>query len=84
MKHLAISTPCEAFCPRRWFADLLWTAFPSRSANDLARTAAPVLGVSTRQVRYWLEEANDAPVRHVVAVLAIAGAEIVFDRLGDP
>lgn len=63
---------------RRWFAALLWQAFPSRSAGDLAERAAPVLGVSTRQVRNWLDGEHDAALRHVLAVIAIAGAEVVF------
>ncbi len=63
---------------RRWFAALLWRAFPSRSAGDLAERAAPVLGVSTRQVRNWLDGEHSAALPHVLAVIAIAGAEVVF------
>lgn len=66
---------------RRWFRDLLWRAFPAKSENDLAVQAAPVLNVSTRQVRNWLREENDAKLKYVVAVLAVAGAEIVFKQI---
>jgi hypothetical protein len=77
-----IANPVEhGAASRRWFRDLLWRAFPSRSENDLAVKAAPALGVSTRQVRNWLREDNDASLRHVTAVLAIAGAEVIFTKI---
>lgn len=66
---------------RRWFCALLWRAFPSPSENDLAHKAAQVLGVSPRQVRNWLREEHDASLRYVTAVLAIAGAEIIFGKI---
>ncbi|HEV8034797.1 hypothetical protein, partial [Yoonia sp.] len=66
---------------RRWFRNLLWMAFPSRSENELANKAAAVLGVSPRQIRNWLREDNDASLRYVFAVLAIAGGEIVFKQI---
>lgn len=62
------------------FARMLWTAFPSSSERDLARRAAQVLGVSERQVINWLRCDHDASVSVVFAVMAIAGAEIVFAR----
>jgi hypothetical protein len=66
---------------RRWFRNLLWRAFPSRSENDLAVKAASVLDVSPRQVRNWLREENDASLRHVTAVMAVAGAEVLFTKI---
>jgi hypothetical protein len=66
---------------RRWFRNLLWRAFPSRSENDLATKAARVLDVSPRQVRNWLREENDASLRYVTAVMAIAGAEVLFTKI---
>lgn len=66
---------------RRWFRNLLWRAFPSRSENDLANKAASVLDVSPRQVRNWLREENDASLRYVTAVMAIAGAEVLFTKI---
>jgi acyl-CoA synthetase (AMP-forming)/AMP-acid ligase II len=66
---------------RRWFASLLWRAFPAASEHDLSLDAARVLGVSPRQVRNWLRCDHDAGLSTVLAVLAIAGAEIVFDRM---
>ena len=62
--------------PRRWFAELLWRAFPSRSERDLAATAAPVLDISERQVRNYLRELHDPSLTITLKVLAIAGAEI--------
>lgn len=69
---------------RKWFAALLWRAFPGcRSENEIAERAARVLDVSDRQVRNWLRCENDAGVRYVFAVLTIAGAQIVFRKEGD-
>jgi len=67
--------------PRSWFCGLLWRAFPSNSENELANKAARVLDVTPRQVRNWLRQENDASLKHVAAVLAVAGAEIVFKRI---
>jgi hypothetical protein len=66
---------------RRWFRDLLWYAFPSDSENSLAEKAAPVVGVSERQIRNWLGCHNDAALSHVLAVLAVAGAEVIFTKI---
>jgi hypothetical protein len=79
LKCLAKSADGSA--SRRWFRDLLWRAFPSRSEGELSAKAAPVLNVSPRQVRNWLREDNDASLRHVTAVMAIAGAEVLFTRI---
>ena len=66
---------------RRWFADLLWRAFPGPSEREVSAAAAAALGVSDRQVRNWLRCRHDAGLRHVLAVIAIAGAEVVFRRM---
>lgn len=66
---------------RRWFAGLLWRAFPAPSAAALAERAAGVLGVSERQVRNWLDERNDAGLSHITAVMLIAGCEVVFRQI---
>lgn len=34
-----------------------------------------------RQVVNWLRCNNDASLRHVIAVMALAGAEVVFDKV---
>lgn len=79
VKNLAdTANPCAA---RRWFSNMLWRAFPSASENDLAHKAAEVLDVSPRQVKNWLREEHDASLRYVTAVLAIAGAEIIFGKI---
>ena len=80
-KNLANSTD-HASASRRWFRNMLYRAFPSPSDCDLADKAARVLDVSPRQVRNWLNEDNDASLRYVTAVMAIAGAEIVFGHIG--
>lgn len=80
LKNLA-SNQDHAAASRRWFSQLLWRAFPSRSERELATRAALVLGVSPRQVTNWLREENDASLRYVTAVLAIAGAELVFGKI---
>jgi len=79
-KNLANSTD-HASASRRWFRNLLYKAFPSPSDCDLADKAARVLDVSPRQVRNWLREENDASLRYVTAVMAIAGAEVVFGKI---
>lgn len=66
---------------RRWFAALLWRAFPAPSEHDLSLKAARVLDVSPRQVRNWLGGHHDAGLSYVLAVMAIAGAEVVFDKI---
>lgn len=63
---------------RRWFAALLWRAFPSPSERELAEKAARVLEVSPRQVRNWLRCEHSAAWHYVAAVMAIAGVELVF------
>lgn len=78
MKNPAVSSRCQIRSARRAFAALLWRAFPSPSEHDLALKAARVLDVSPRQVRNWLRCEHSAGFHHVAAVMAIAGAEIVF------
>jgi hypothetical protein len=78
MKNPANSLPGDAAASRRWFAGLLWRAFPSPSEHELAVKAARVLDVSPRQVRNWLRCEHDASLRYVTAVMVIAGAEIVL------
>nr|WP_156178460.1 hypothetical protein [Puniceibacterium sp. IMCC21224] len=67
---------------RDWFAALLWRAFPADSEASLAYQAAPVLGVSERQVRNWLRCENDASLTYVTAVLVLAGFEALFETGG--
>lgn len=84
LKNLALSTAgagtrsCKA---RRWFSDLLWIAFPGPSEAAVARKAAAALGCSDRQAKNWLRCENDAPVRAVLATIAIAGAEVALKKL---
>lgn len=81
MKNPAYSAVDHATASRRWFAGLLWRAFPSASEHELSHKAARVLDVSPRQVVNWLRCEHDASLRYVTAVMAIAGAEVVLGRV---
>lgn len=78
MKNPARSHLDQPAAYRIWFRDLLWKAFPATSDADRAAKAALILDVSERQVRNWLRCEHDPKLRYVMAVLAIAGAEVVF------
>lgn len=85
MKNLAQKPRRENFAgaqhknsSRAWFASLLWRAFPASSEREVARRAAPLLGVSERQVINWLRSENDAALSYVTAVMALAGYETVL------
>lgn len=64
---------------RRWFADLLWRTFPGASMREKALRAAPVLDLSPRQVENLMKMEHDAKLPTVLAVLALAGAESIFE-----
>lgn len=74
---------------RAWFAGLLWKAFPeAQSENELAALAAEVLTsdgrrIDPRTVRNWLRCENTPHFRYVIRVLALAGAESLFQII-DP
>lgn len=74
---------------RAWFASLLWRAFPeATSENELAEAAAEVLTsdrrpVTPRTVRNWLRRENSPHFRYVLSVIAMVGAEAVFQMI-DP
>lgn len=76
-KNLSKSAP-DTTIARNWFANLLWVAFPSQHEAELCRKAGLALGCSPRQVKNWLNCANDAPLRAVTSVMIIAGAEVAF------
>lgn len=81
VKNLAHSDIDHVKASRKAFASLLWRAFPARSERELALKAASVLDVSPRQIKNWLRCENSAAWHYVAAVMAIAGAEIVFSGL---
>lgn len=81
MKSFANSSWDHKKSSRRRFAALLWKAFPSPSEHDLSLQAARALDVSPRQVRNWLRCEHDAAISYFFAVMAIAGAEIVFKQI---
>ena len=74
---------------REWFASLLWRAFPEASSEyDLAQLVAEVLTkdgrpIDARTVRNWLRCENTPHFRYIIRVIAIAGAESVFQII-DP
>ena len=76
VKNLSENAHDHEKASRRWFAALLWRAFPSSSEHDVAIKAARVLGVSPRQAQNWLRCNNDASLKYVTAVALIAGVEI--------
>lgn len=81
LKNFAESGLDHKLSARRTFAALLWKAFPGPSENDVAEKAARVLDVTPRQVRNWLRCENSAAWHYVSAVMLIAGAEIVFQKV---
>lgn len=69
---------------RKLVAALLWKAFPSKSADELAERAAPVLGLSERHIKRLLKGEHSVNADVAFAVLALAGFEaglsLIFDR----
>lgn len=69
---------------RKWFAGLLWKAFPeARSENELSELVAEVLTtdklpVHAKTVKNWLRCDNAPHFRYVMRVFAMAGAESLF------
>ncbi len=82
MKNLAGTHIDHETASRRWFAALLWRAFPSPSEHDLSLKAARALDVSPRQVKNWLRGNNDASLKYVTAVALIAGVEFGLAAFG--
>lgn len=83
------AAPRAALAPeeaeRRWFAGLLWKAFPdARSENELSELVSEVLTTDLRPVhpktvRNWLRCDNSPHFRYVMQVVAMAGAECLFE-----
>lgn len=71
MKNPSNSTTDHVRWSRKLFASMLWRAFPGRSEAEIAARAAPVLGVSERQVRNWLRIEHSAALHHFLAVAEI-------------
>ena len=69
---------------RRWFAALMYQAFPGASIREKALAAAPVLDLSPRQCEKLLGMEHDAKITQVMAVLAVAGAESIFEIIEGP
>lgn len=86
LKNLAHSLRDHTGASRRWFAELLWRAFPGASEHEVAQAAAAALGVSQRAVVYWLRGENSASLQYVTAVMLIAGVEMALGHraAGEP
>ena len=86
-KSRSALTPEDA--EREWFASLLWKAFPdAHSENELAELVADVLTtdrrpVTGRTVRNWLRCENSPHFRYILRVIALVGAECLFQII-DP
>lgn len=81
-KHLEKSfvfSKANSSVRRRWFANLMWKAFPGASIRENALRAAPALDLTPRQCENLMKMEHDAKLGTVLAVLAIAGAENIFD-----
>lgn len=89
--HLMPGNPMKnpARCPfiappsqeRRWFRDLLWMAFPGRSASEVATAASRALGVSRREVQHWLACEHQPRLKHVAALMLLVGIEVACRKL---
>lgn len=72
---------------RKWFAGLLWAAFPeANSQEELADLVAEALATDSRPVnpktvRNWLNLDHAPHFRYVIRVIAMAGAESLFDLI---
>lgn len=90
------SEPVEKLCrkshfgeeiERKWFAGLLWAAFPeANSQEELADLVAAALATDSRPVnpktvRNWLNLDHAPHFRYVIRVIAMAGAESLFDLI---
>ena len=76
------SAPFDIKKRRRWFADMMWRAFPGASTREKAERAAPVLNLSVRQCENLMNMVHDAKLGTILCVLALAGAENIFDIVG--
>ncbi|PHS21768.1 MAG: hypothetical protein COA84_15220 [Robiginitomaculum sp.] len=69
----------------KWFAGLLWKSFPeANSAEELSDLVAEVLTtdkrpVNPKTVRNWLALDHTPHFRYVFKVIAMAGAESLFE-----
>ena len=74
---------------RRWFAGLLWKAFPAaHSQEELAELVAVELSadgrpVNPKTVKNWLNLDHAPHFRYVIRVIAIAGPESLFDVIDE-
>ena len=76
-KSLSTSTDRKG-ASRKFYALLLWYAFPGPSQEHVARSAARVLGKSERAIRNHLHCLHDPSASDFLTVLMVAGAEVVF------
>lgn len=82
MKFLSHFSTDDFAARRRWFSALMWRAFPGATLREKALRASPVLGLTPRQCQNLMKGEHDAKLGTVLAVLAIAGAENIFEIIG--
>lgn len=58
---------------RERFAEMLITAWPADTAQEVARRAAPTIGVTERQITNWLKGESSPAFEHVVVVGTVLG-----------
>lgn len=82
MKILSHNFAADQIKRRKWFSSMMWRAFPGASVREKALRAAPVLSLTPRQCENLMNGEHDAKLGTILAVLAIAGAENIFEIVG--
>lgn len=77
-RSLFIAAPSR---DRQWFRDMLWMAFPGRSAAEVATHASRALGVSRREVQHWLAYDHEPKLKNVAALMLLVGVEVACRKL---
>jgi hypothetical protein len=65
-------------CPevsRRRICDLIWAAFPGRSAHAVSQRASAVMGRDARTIRSWMSGDTTPSWTEVGIIAAYAGAD---------
>lgn len=62
-------------CPDNIASELLWLAFPGRSANEVANRASVYLKRDPRTVRYWLDGGHSMSLAEAAKLIPLVGLE---------
>lgn len=82
MQFLAKSNTDFRQKSRREDSELLYRAFPARTQKEISEKASRAIGVSPRQIIYWMQCENDMPswavkaVKHYVRVIESTALKI--------